>query len=70
MVIKSFDNMMGKFINIEDERLNEVVQLIGSKTSLREGLNLAKALINNYFVEDDRAEAILKLIKEAEEKKC
>ena len=62
--------MMGKFINIEDERLNEVVQLIGSKTSLREGLNLAKALINNYFVEDDRAEAILKLIKEAEEKKC
>ena len=61
---------MGMFINIEDERLNEIVQLIGSKTSLREGLNLAKALINNYFKEDERAEAILKLIKEAEEKKC
>ena len=62
--------MMGKFVNLEDDRILEVVNLLGKKTSINEGLDIAKALINNYFEEDEDANEILDLIhKKVKQKK-
>lgn len=61
--------MMGKFINLNDKRLQRIIDLIGKDSSLTEGLQLAKALINNYFEEDENAEAILKLIDALQKKR-
>ena len=60
---QSYDSMMGKFVNLENNGMKEIVDLIGSRTGLGEGLQLAKALINNYFEEDEHAQAILKMIE-------
>jgi len=57
---------MEKFLNLKDKRLKKIVDLVGDKTSLNEGLNLAKGLIANYFREDIRAESIINLIDIAE----
>jgi len=66
---KSYEFMMGKFINLNDKRLQRIIDLIGKDSSLTEGLQLAKALINNYFEEDENAEAILKLIDALQKKR-
>ena len=64
-----FEDYMSNYVNMEDDRIKEVVTILGSKTSLGEGLDICKALIFNYFEGDAKAKAIIKLIEESVEKR-
>jgi len=46
---------MGKHLDLSDKKISEIVDILGEKTGLNEGLCIAKALIDNYFEGDEES---------------
>lgn len=61
--MSKYNFYMAKHLDLTDDRIKEVVDILGNRTGLGEGLNIAKALIENYFEGDSRAKEIIDLIE-------
>lgn len=60
--------IMSKYIDVENKQIRPVILAIGEKTNLKQSLEIAKGLIDNYFLYNPKAsEEILKLIDKQKE---
>lgn len=60
---------MAKHLDLTEDRIKEVVDILGERTRLGEGLNISKALIENYFEGDEKAKEIIELIEKLKNEK-